>query len=196
MLTPPSGFADAFKASNTVPVVLVKMDFLGGAGYYTNWPINIPALSQTWLGTGTLGGVGELKETETGAEDKVSISLSIANTAMIASALSDPVNYQNREVLVYVLPLDTVTFQPLSDPMLRFSGVMDIARIERQAGSGTVYMDCRTGSYAVRNNPNGLRLNDVQHQQLYPGELGFQYVQGLIEVPTVWLSVRFQAAQL
>jgi hypothetical protein len=77
---------------------------------------------------------------------------------------------------------------------------MDRVTVERKppdalAGGGSagrLNLECSRAGMARARNLHGLRLTDAQQQHLYSGDLGLQYVQTLIEKPSLWLSKRFQ----
>jgi hypothetical protein len=182
-----------FDSSVVVPVFLVKLDLRTQAQYLTNWPLQIDALGQSFQGLGQLGEVGPLKESEDGAEEKITLTLSAVNNSLLAGFLGSVSEYQDREVSIWLLMLNKDTLQPSEAPVLRFSGLMDQVGVIRGEEESKITLDCRTGGYAPRNNPSTLRLNDVQHRERHPGELGLSFVQSLIDVPTVWASKKFQS---
>jgi hypothetical protein len=177
-----------------LPVPLVEMQFGTGTLRLTPFPLDVVAMGQTWKGIGTLGQVGEIRESEDGAAEKITLTLSPVDTSVLALALGNPSNYQDRPVRIWLALLDPNTYQMPGAPVLRFAGVMDLVKLPRDADgkTGRIEMECVTAAYDVRANPAGLRLNNAQHQARYPGERGFEYVAGLIGAPSVWLSKRFQ----
>ncbi|QHJ00123.1 hypothetical protein GT347_20345 [Xylophilus rhododendri] len=171
---------------------LVEMQFVSGTLRLTTFPVDVPAMGQTWKGLGFLGEVGQLHESEDGAAEKLDLTLSHVAEANLALALGNTSNYQDRPVRVWVALLDASTLQIVGAPILRFAGVMDRPRIERGDGSadatGKVVMECLTASYNPRLNPAALRMNNAQHQARHPGERGFEQVASLIGTPFVWLT--------
>lgn len=173
-------------------LALVELQLRPGTARYTNWPVDVSALGQTWQGVGNLGTVGSLHESEDGGEEKLSLTLSPVDLGTRALALGDPFDYQDRPVRVWVGLVSTETYQLVGAPVLRFSGVMDQLKLSRDGNSGTITLDCRTASYDVRNNPAALRMNNVQHQSKFPNERGFEYLTSLIGNPAVWMSGNLQ----
>lgn len=185
-----------FDSSVVVPVLLVELFFAEGPVYLTNWPLDITIAAITYKGLGSLGTVGNIHENLEGSEERVVLELSQVNSSILALALGSIENYQNRDCVIKLLMLHKDTFQAASTPVARFAGFMDLVRIEDEGGKGSIKLECRTGGYAVRSSPGTLMLSHVQHQERYPGELGFQYTKELIEQPTVWLSKKFQSSQI
>lgn len=192
-VTTNAGFDSAASAGAVGVLYLVEMDFLGGTLYLTNWPADVVISGQTYTGLGNLGGVGELKESEDGQTQKVDLTLSQVNASYLSLALGSVPNYQGRAVRIYVALTDA-NLALSGSPVLRFSGWMNLVKVKREnANTGIITVECMTGGYDVRRNPAALRMNDVQHQAVRPGELGFQYVADLIGKPQLWLSKRFQS---
>jgi hypothetical protein len=186
-----------FDAAVVVPVLLVELYFGDGTLYLTNWPITLPGIGgHDYIGLGNMGDVGDLHENLSGAEERLVLSLSSVNSSVLALALGNVENYQNKDAVIKILMLHRDTFTPASAPYLRFAGFMDLVKVDAAGEDGTIKLECRTGGYAVRSNPSTLVLSHLQHQERHPGELGLQYVQQLIEQPTVWLSKKFQSSQI
>lgn len=173
---------------------LVELAFTGGTLRLTNWPLNVSALSQTWTGLGTVSEIGELKESEDGQYQKLTVGLTQVQSSYLALALGAAETYQDRSAKIWVALADANTLQITGAPVLRFAGTMDQVRIERDAESNTgkVLLDCIAGAYNVRSNPAALRMNQAQHSARKPGETGFRYVTDLIARPQTWLSANFQ----
>ena len=192
-ITTNAGFDTAAAAPAVGIINLIEMDFTSGTLYLTNWPVSVTVGSNTYTGLGNLGSIGEMKESEDGASQKIELELSQVNAAQLSLALGGVATYQNRAVRIYTALTD-VNLVISGSPVLRFAGVMNRVKIPArdQDGKGRVVMECVTGGYDVRKNPAALRMNDSQHQANKPGELGFQYIADLIGQPQQWLSKRFQ----
>lgn len=188
-----SGFKAAAESAAYGELALVELQLRTGTARYTNWPLSVELMGQTWQGVGNLGSIGELHESEDGAAEKLTLTLSPVDMGTRALALGDPSDYQDRRVRVWIAMLDAHTLQVSGAPVLRFVGVMDQMRIERDGNTGSISMDCRTASYDVRSNPAALRMNNAQHQARHPGEQGFAYLTGLIGNPAIWISKWLQA---
>jgi hypothetical protein len=188
-----SGFQTAAALPAYGELALVELQLRSGTARYTNWPVDVTVLGQVWQGVGNLGSVGALHESEDGAEEKLSLTLSPVDLGTRAIALGDPGDYQDRPSRVWVGMVSSETFQIAGTPVLRFAGVMDQLKVQIEDNAGTITLDCRTASYDVRSNPAALRMNHVQHQARHPGERGFEYLTSLIGNPAVWMSKNLQA---
>jgi hypothetical protein len=173
-------------------LALVYLDFKSGALRLTNFPLDVTALGYTWTGVGTLAEIGEMRESEDGSGETVSVGLSQVSSANLALALGNVDGYQGRTAQIYLATFSASTFQITGDPVLRFAGFMDKVRVSRDGGEGNVMLDLVTFSGDARLNPSSLRYSHAQHQIDYPGEKGFEYVADLIAKPQVWLSKTFQ----
>ncbi|MNV17475.1 hypothetical protein D3C71_1082640 [compost metagenome] len=192
-VTTNSGFQATANAGAYGELALVELQLRSGTARFTNWPLSVQVMGETWQGVGNLGSIGELHESEDGAAEKLTLTLSPVDIGTRALALGDPADYQDRRVRVWIAMLDANTLQITGAPVLRFVGVMDQMKIDRDGNSASISMDCRTASYDVRSNPAALRMNNAQHQARHPGELGFSYLTGLIGNPSIWVSKWLQA---
>lgn len=188
-----SGFQSTAAAPVYGELALVELQLRSGTARYTTWPVTIEALGQVWQGTGNLGSIGQMQESEDGAEKKLSLTLSPVDLGTRALALGDPGDYQDRPVNVWVGMVSAETYMLAGAPVRRFSGVMDQLRLERDGNTGTITMDCRTACYDVRSNPAAKRMNNVQHQARFPTERGFEYLTSIIGNEAVWMTKRLQA---
>lgn len=177
---------------------LVELDFASGLQRVTTWPQQLVSGGNTYTGLGDLLDVSAISESEDPAADRLVLSLSAANSAMLAAAIGPVTEYRGRAVRVYAQFLGEA-LQPAGAAVLRFAGYMDKMQIPRTASpvgggesSGRIEMRCVRAGQARFRNATGLRLTDAQQKQRYPGDRGGEYVATLIEKPAVWLSTRFQ----
>ena len=178
---------------------LAEMDFSGGTVYVTTAPQSITTGGHTYTGLGALVGVANLNESADASAEKITLSLSVADTALLALAIGGVETYRGRAVRLYLQLFDE-QFVPVASPVQRWSGVMDRVQINRRpaepgsagAGSGSIEMQCSRAGMARARNYQGQRLTDVQQRLAYPGDTGLRYVRMLIEKPQPWLTVAFQ----
>lgn len=179
--------------------LLIEMDFGSGTQRFTSSPMSLTVGGNFYLGLSNVSSVSTINESETNSAEKLTLSFSVVNQAMLAMTLSGVENYRGKQVRVY-LQLMTPQFQPDGAPIRRWSGYMDRVAVTRtrsnaDAGGnseGKIEMSCaRAGMYRARNY-QGRRLTNTQQQQLYPGDRGLEFLQSLIETPALWLSKAFQ----
>lgn len=176
--------------------LLLDMEFSTGTMYATTFAVDIPANSHNYTALGNLLSVSPFRESETLSLDKMSISLSLVNNAMLAYVIGPASVYRNRKVRIYVQLIDE-NWAPTQAPKLRWSGIMDKVSVSRSPnkdglGSGNITMACQRVGLTRFRSAVGLRLTDYQQQLEFPGDKGLEYTQGLIEDPPVWLSAKFQ----
>jgi len=177
---------------------LADLEFASGTLYVTTAPLDVVANAHTYLGTGGLLEVSALGESEDANAENITLALTLVDTAMIAATLGNVDNYRGKRARLW-LQLYDEQFQPAGAPVQRWAGYMDRVAIERKpppatggAGTGRIKLECSRAGMARARNATGLRLTDAQQQQRYPGDLGLQYMQSLIEKPALWLSKKFQ----
>jgi hypothetical protein len=189
----------ALFSSKIVGVVwLVELDFSEATHRFTTFNVDVQVAGMTYVAAGNVATVSDIREAEDTDAQKMTISLSVANAAMLASALGNVEGYRGREARVYLLPLDE-NYRPVGSPRLRFAGEMEPVKISRSkpgfeggpVGGKIDLPITRTGMSRARK-ADGLRLSDEQQQAEFPGDVGLEYIRSLIEKPTLWLSKRFQ----
>lgn len=180
-------------------VWLAELDFTSGTLRYTNSPVDITAMGYTFTGYNNLVDVSALSESEANSAEKVTLGLSVVNQAMLAFTLGNVESYRGRAVRLY-LQLTDEHFKPDGAPIKRWSGYMDKVQITRQGGgsgeggqvSGKIEMVCSRAGMSRSRNYQGFRLSNAQHQMRHPSDRGLEYLQTLIEQPSLWLSKAFQ----
>lgn len=179
--------------------LLVEMDFGSGTQRFTTAPMTLTIGGHTYLGLHNVASVSVINESEINSAEKLTLSFSIVNQAMLAMTLGGIENYRGRQVRVY-LQLMTEQFVPIGSPIRRWSGYMDRVAVPRTRsdvnrggdGTGKIEMTCsRAGMYRSRTY-QGKRLTNTQQQQLYPGDRGLEFLNSLVETPALWLSKAFQ----
>lgn len=177
---------------------LAALDFSGGMLRLASWPVDVQSGGNTYLGVGRLFDVANLHESADSAADRLSLSFTAVDVALLALAVADPTAYRGRVATLSLQVFDDA-YQPAGAAVLRWRGYMDKMQVSRQppdaegGGSrGRIELVCSRAGMARSRNTDGLRLTDAQQQARYPGDTGLRYVRTLIEQPTLWLSKRFQ----
>lgn len=179
--------------------VLVELDFLGGTQYLTTWPVTIVSGGNTYVGFGNLVSVDGLSESEDRSARKLKLSATIVNQTMLA-ALIGPANvYRRRRARIYQQLMNSVGV-PAGAAIHRWTGFMDKVTVERDApssvegglGIGRVTLECSRAGAPNSRRASTLRSTHQQQIAKYPGDLGLEYQQELLEKPALWLSKRFQ----
>jgi len=174
---------------------LIEMDFSGGMVYATTAPVNVDYGGHTYTGLGNLVQVGGLSESENNSAEKLSVSVSVVDSTMLALVLVDANTYRGRSLTLRLQMLNEA-FKPIGTPKQRWSGKMNPAKVTRGGAggenNGRIELPCSRYGMARARNYQGLRHTHAQQQLRFPGDLGLQYMQDLIEKPALWLSKKFQ----
>lgn len=175
---------------------LAALDFSGGMLRLASWPVDVTSGGDTYLGVGRLFDVANIHESADSASDRLSLSFTAVNTALLALAATDPTTYRGRVATLKLQVFDDA-YQPAGAAVLRWRGYMDKMQVSRQSedgegSTGRIELVCSRAGMARSRNADGLRLTDAQQQARYPGDTGLRYVRKLIEQPALWLSKRFQ----
>lgn len=179
---------------------LVEIDFSGGTQRFTNWGDDVVSGGQTYLGRTNLVQISTITESEDPGADAVTFEFPVVNGAMLAACIGAASVWRNRAVRIYLQAMNS-SFQPVGTKTLRWQGKLVAVSVDRargslvQGGLGTLIVKAQRAGFNHMRRADGLRVSHAQQQIDYPGDLGFQYIEGLIEKPTVWLSKNFQASQ-
>lgn len=135
-----------------------------------------------YLGVGQFGSIASMAEASDQATTFIDLTLSGIESGDIAIQLSE--HYQGRIGTVW-LGLKNIDTGALITPTIIFRGLMDNAKIS---------LDGKTGSITVRLNsplvtwdsPNLQRYTQVDQQEKYPDDKGFEYVPFLRGQTLAW----------
>lgn len=180
---------------------LAELEFGSGTQRLTTAPVTLTVGGQTYTGLGDLANVANVAESTEAANERLVLSLSVVNLAMLAAALGNVEDYRGRAVRLALVLLDA-QYQVVGPAVPRWAGEMERVVIPRRAAeldgdgeseaSGAIELHCSRFGMSRARNDQGLRLTLAQQQQRHPGDTGLRYVRTLIEQPALWLSKRFQ----
>lgn len=138
--------------------------------------------AQTWTGAGALIGFSGVEEGGDIVARGVTVSLSGVPTAMVSAAIADAQQGLPGRAWVALHAADGTI---VADPLQIFTGRLDVPTITDGADTCTV-----TISYESRlidlNRPRELRYTHEVQQQLYPGDMGFEYVTSIQDRELQW----------
>jgi hypothetical protein len=169
-------------------ILLVEMLFdaspvrVCSAGYDVQWN------SATWSGLGQLGAIEEVQEGEGAEVTGLAFTLSGVPSSLIATALDE--KFQRRVVNVYVGFLDLPTHAILADPVLEWSGLMDVPTIVDDGTTSTIRVTAENELFDFAR-PAPLFWTNEDQQKLYPGDTGLRFAKQLTDRPIVWPSAEF-----
>lgn len=174
---------------------LVELAFSTGTQRLTTAPIEVTSGGFTWRAAPQIA-VQSVNETEAVDGQRITLSAVLADSAALGAFLGDSSTYRRRPMRLY-LQVFSDAYVPVGAPVYRGLWRMEPVRIIRQRsedGSSTSRIELPAGRSGLTRARMavGLRSTHQQQQIAYPGDLGLQYRQELIEKPALWLSRRFQ----
>ena len=173
--------AAALAAGHIEGIAFVQLDFTTTLRLST-LPYNFSWNGSTWIGTGTLGAISAIGENVDLQAQGVSLSLSGISPSLISTALGE--QYQGKACQIWFCPLNPDTGQLIGTPIRIFSGRIDTMDIE--VGEKATLTLQAEGKLIDFFRPRVSRYTDAEQQLRYPGDLGLQYVNSLIDVEIAW----------
>lgn len=185
----PTGMAAAVSAATVAPVFLAQLNWPTGTVYAWTGYGDISWNAQTWVGTGHLGGISDIRESSDGSANGITLSMSGIPSAEIARALEG--NSQRQPGKVYFGVLSSAgTFA--IDPYLIFDGVIDVCPVEDFGETATISVQLEKELIDMRTR--GRRYTHEDQQLDHPGDLGFEYVAGLADKEIMWGTAKVKPA--
>jgi len=163
------------------PVALVRLDFVSGNVLANSSASTITYLAADYLGVGDLGSIDTIEEAGSVQPTGIKLTLSGIPPSYLSIALGD--DYQGRDVKIYTGLLDE-GHQLIAAPALVFQGRMDYMSIA-MAETATIAITAEN-HLANWNRPRVRRFNDKDQQDKYPGDLGLEFVEQMVEAEIVW----------
>lgn len=173
--------ANALQAGNVPYLMLISLDFASGTLRLSSAAYDFQWNGYTWTGAGNLASIQVIEE---GAELQmygVQMTLSGIPATLVSNALNQ--TYRGRSALIYLAPLDS-SYNVLADPVVAFSGRMDTMQIEI-GKTATIAMTAES-RLTDWERARVRRYNSEDQQQVYPGDLGFQFVPQMVEKQITW----------
>lgn len=177
----PSGFAAAASAAKVAPVFLVRLDWPSGTVFVWTGYGNIAWDGQTWIGTGDLGRVSDVRESREGAANGLTLSLHGIPSGNIAQALADDSQGRPGKMWLGFLAADGSL---VVDPYLIFDGVIDVCPVEDDAE--TCIVSVQLEKELIDSRARGRRYTHEDQKIQYPTDRGFEYIAGLQDKQIVW----------
>jgi hypothetical protein len=143
-----------------------------------------------------------LSESEDRAARRVKVVATVVDQAMLAAVIGPASVYRGRFARVYQ-QLMTENYVTAGAPIHRWTGRMERVSVDRDApssvmsgggGGGKIVLECSRAGAAQARRADTRRSTHTQQIARYPGDMGLEYQQELVEKPSLWLSKRFQEA--
>jgi hypothetical protein len=149
-----------------------------GRGEY-NWS----ATGRVFQGVGDLLAVSDVEETQRVEANGITLTLSGVDSSNLSYALGQ--NYRNRRARVWLALFDPATGNLIADPVSVFAGRMDTMKITDAATSAQIAITCESKLIDLQR-ARERRYTHEDQIDLYPGDLGLEYVAGLQEREIAW----------
>lgn len=188
--TIPAALLTALGQPNVAPFYAVEFDFDVRSGFDVNGdPIEFGPVrfwtgygdrtieGNTYLGAGSLIGVGGLDEASDLSAKSATISLSGVPPELISLALQEP--YQNRGCRILFGVTD------VADVIEVFGGFMDTMNIEDSGDSSVITLTVESKLVQLERAKERRYTHESQ-QSRYPGDTFFSFVSDLQDKDVVW----------
>lgn len=165
------------------PVFFFEASFSGGYARAWNGVGPIVWDGKTWLGTGSLLGLGPVEETRELEETQCAVSLSGVDSTMVSLAYND--FSQGRPLTVWLGAMDVATGLIADDPARVFRGRMDNISDADDGETATITV---TASSSI-SDPKRIRARyytDQDQQRLFSGDRSFRFIPSLQDRNIYW----------
>lgn len=143
---------------------------------------NVDWNGQTWAGAGNLIGISAMEEGADIVARGVSVSLSGVPTSLVSVAIVDAQQgLPGRMWVALVTPTGAI----IADPVQAFVGRLDVPSLADGGDTCTITISYE-GRLIDLNTPRELRYTHESQQQLYLGDLGFEYVTSIQDAKINW----------
>lgn len=177
----PAGLPALTEANVFRPVLLVELAWPSGTVRAWSGYGILPWAGNSYLGTGDLGTVSPIGESNDLGANGVVISLSGIPSANIAEALAN--DAQGRSGKIHLGAMNDAGVLA-SDPYLIFDGLIDVTSIEDDGTTATVSVSLE--KELIDRRLQSRRSTHEDQQIDYPGDLFFEYVAGLQDKTVSW----------
>lgn len=171
------------QTGRVIAAVLAELDF--SSGTVNVWE-GIGTLSwdgKSWDGVGDLGEISAVSEKAGAVATGMTLGLSGVDSSLLSSALTE--DYQGRSVGVWFATFSESTNAILADPVKIFGGVMDNMTLVDNGKTANITVNCE--SYLrILERSNERRYTDMDQQDRYSGDLGFEFVAAQIDDGLYW----------
>lgn len=180
-----SGLEATLDDAFVVPVFFVELEFDTDPLYLHTDLGSLTTLGHTWLGTGGLGSISPIEETEEfrAAGLKLRLDITDESSGSIFQELTQQDFYQ-RPVRVYFSTRDITSGALSGTPTELFRGKADVP--ELRDGSETYVELLVESEWLDGKRRSNRRFSDAQLQADYSGDTGFKFLADLVNRKIVW----------
>ena len=176
------GFLGAMQGAVLRPALFVQATFVSGPIYVWSGIGQITWNGQVWTGIGTLGSISTIEEGSTVAAKGITLTLSGIDASLLNDVMTE---FQVGLPVSVTLGVFDTNNALIADPVCCFSGRMDQPTIDVTGTLATIAINCENRLVEM-NVAVDRRYTDEDQQMDYPGDLGFQFVNGIQEAQIYW----------
>jgi hypothetical protein len=172
----------AIIAGTVRPVMLALLSFGATTLTLSTAQQDIVWNSITWSGNGWFFGPQNIKESGDRNSDEINIDLSGVPPALVAEIL---LYGQKKETGSFWLALCDASWAVIASPYLLFSGHYDSAQFSDDGDTSTLTIGYTSDTGEIQDAAE-VRMTDAEQQTRYPGDLGFQFIEGIKDWSGYW----------
>ena len=180
-----SDFDTAVQASEVHPILIAKINTSGGDVRVWTGIGDLTFNSETYTGTGDLGGVTEISEKSDMSATGLTFTLSGIPSSTISIALGQM--EQGRACTLWLALLNTSTGALINNPYELFSGFTDVTIISEGGETSTIAINAENRMISLERT-RVRRYTDEDQQNEHSGDKGFEFVPGLQDKVVVFGS--------
>jgi hypothetical protein len=164
------------------PALFVQAGFTSGPLYVWSGMGPITWNGQVWTGIGTLGSISTIEEGSTIAAKGITLTLSGIDPALLTEVMGE---FQVGLPVIVTLGVFDQNGALIGDPVCCFSGRMDEPTIDVSGTTASIAINCENRLVEM-NMAVERRYTDEDQQMDFPGDLGFQFVNGIQDAQIYW----------
>ena len=177
-----SGMQTAVTADLVRPITLVQCAFDSGNLNLWSGIGDLTVDSVDYVGAGSLLSIGEISESSELSANGITVTLSGVTSPLITKARDE--DYQGRELKVLLGAMDASN-GVISDPVVIFSGFMDVMTINESGETATIQVTVE--NRLIEFEKTRIRRYTAEDQKIeYPNDKGLEFVAEMAEKEIVW----------
>ena len=177
-----SGMQTAVTADLVRPITLVQCAFDSGNLNLWSGIGDLTVDSVDYVGAGSLLSIGEITESSELSANGIAVTLSGVTSPLITKARDE--DYQGRELKVLLGAMDASN-GVISDPVVIFSGFMDVMTINESGETATIQVTVE--NRLIEFEKTRIRRYTAEDQKIeYPNDKGLEFVAEMAEKEIVW----------
>ena len=171
----------ALSAGVIVPAIMCSLTFVTGTQYIWSGVGTLVYGGNTYLGVGTLGSVGAIKESNSVVANGTTVTLSGIDATLYGDCMDDIQLGASAKLWFTLLSQGTI----IGAPYQAFSGLVDQPTVSEGGDTISITLALETRMTNLQR-PRMSRYSSADQRILYPTDSFFFYVPQLNDVALVW----------